>query len=102
MPQLAAPRLSWPMSVKRPAGNSAGTRPMKSKTFTHRSLATQQVATPMPARPDIAGSTTPSVAPTAAAASKAFPPNASICAPAAAAKGWAAATIPWSERTVGR
>src|SRR5882724_10252336 len=57
---------------------------------------------PMPARPDMKGSTTLSAAAVAAAASKALPPARKIRAPACAASGCAAATMPWSEETVGR
>src|ERR1043166_5490140 len=48
------------------------------------------------------GSTTLSAAAVAAAASKAFPPPASTLAPACAASGCAAATMPCIELIVGR
>src|SRR5262245_38104275 len=48
------------------------------------------------------GSTTLSAAAVAAAASKALPPWPSSLAPAWAASGWAAATMPWSEVMLGR
>src|SRR5215470_15847837 len=48
------------------------------------------------------GSTTLSAAAVAAAASKALPPAPSSLAPACAASGWAAATMPWSEVMLGR
>ena len=50
---------------------------------------------PPPAMPTIIGSTTVSVKNAAIAASKAFPPSASICAPAAEASGWFATTMPF-------
>ena len=60
------------------------------------------VAAPAPASPDMKGSTTLSAAAVAATASKALPPRRSISAPAFAASGWAAATIPFNDRTVDR
>src|SRR5215831_6216486 len=67
-----------------------------------RSAATQHVASPWPASPDMYGSTTLSAAAVAAAASNALPPCASRFAPACAASGCAAATTPRVEAIVGR
>src|SRR3954447_21832918 len=60
------------------------------------------MARPMPPKPDMYGSTTLRAAAVAAAASKALPPDASSRAPACAARGGAAATMPRSEGSVGR
>src|SRR5271165_6484127 len=57
---------------------------------------------PMPASPDMYGSTTLSAAAVAAAASNALPPERRIAAPACAACGCAAATMPRNEDTLGR
>src|SRR5579871_1352459 len=57
---------------------------------------------PMPARPDMYGSTTLSAAAVAAAASNALPPARRIAAPACAACGCAAATMPRKDDTLGR
>jgi len=53
---------------------------------------------PPPPRPEAIGSTTPSARETATAASTAFPPSARTSRPASAASGWAATTIPLSDR----
>src|SRR5580692_5207804 len=57
---------------------------------------------PMPARPDMYGSTTFNAAAVAAAASNALPPARRIAAPACAACGCPAATMPRNEDTLGR
>jgi hypothetical protein len=57
---------------------------------------------PIPASPDMKGSATLSAAAVAAMASKALPPSRSICAPACAAIGWAAATTPCIDAIRGR
>ena len=57
---------------------------------------------PIPPAPDMKGSTTFSVEPTATAASTALPPASSIRIPAMEASGWAEATTPRVPMTVGR
>src|SRR5262245_42144755 len=52
------------------------------------------MANPSPPMPHIIGSSTPSAAATAIAASKALPPCSSTAAPMIAARGWADATMP--------
>src|SRR5262249_28200298 len=96
------PRARSSRTLKRSTGKCFGTRGTKSSTFTRRSAATQQVASPAPASPDIYGSTTLSAAAVATAASKALPPWLSSRAPACAASGCAAATTPLVDEMVGR
>src|SRR6185369_6647874 len=55
-----------------------------------------------PPTPLLIGSTTPSAALAAIAASIAEPPRARICAPACEASVWLVATIPWREITMER
>jgi hypothetical protein len=60
------------------------------------------VMKPLPPMPFISGSAIACIAPTAAAASKAFPPFSSICRPADEPMGCPAATRPWRPVTAGR
>ena len=72
-------------SVQRVASAARGARPMKSRTW--RSPPREISISPMPAAPDMNGSTTLSVAPTATAASTALPPASRISMPAIEASG---------------
>src|SRR3954471_11402408 len=101
-PAESGPRARSSRTLKRSTGKCCGTRGTKSSTLTRRSAATQQVASPAPASPDMYGSTTLSAAAVATAASKALPPDESSRAPACAASGCAAATTPLVDEMVGR
>ena len=87
-------------SVQRAASAALGAHPMKSSTW--RSLPREISMRPMPAAPDMNGSTTLRVDPTATAASTALPPARSISIPAIEASGCAEATAPRRPMTVGR
>ena len=87
-------------SVQRRASAAFGARPMKSSTC--RSRPREISMRPIPPAPDMKGSTTFSVEPTATAASTALPPASSMRIPAMEASGWAEATTPRVPMTVGR
>jgi len=88
-------------SVHRPTSAARGAAPMKSSTW--RSRAEREISmSPMPPTPDMNGSTTFNVEPTATAASTALPPASSVSMPAIEASGCAEATAPRVPMTVGR
>src|SRR5262245_12681547 len=60
------------------------------------------MASMSPPMPALCGSTTPSIAAAATAASAALPPSRRTWSPACAASGWLVATTPWRARTSDR
>ena len=80
----------------------AGAQPLAFNPYSFPLFASYTMAKRSPPMPFIIGSTTPIAAFAATAASTAFPPRARIAAPACAAKGLSAATIPPREITIDR
>jgi hypothetical protein len=89
-------------SVHRAGSAPSGAGPMKSSTCRSRVRAREISISPMPAAPDMNGSTTFRVEPTATAASTALPPSSSTRMPDIDASGCADATAPRVPMIVGR
>src|SRR5579863_5468342 len=94
--------LLMPLARKYSILSAFGAQPLALIPFSFPVFASQYIAKRSPPIPSLFGSTTPSTALAAIAASIADPPRARICAPACEAKVWLVATIPWREITIER
>src|ERR1051326_2773425 len=91
--------VEWPIDFSEPILNPLCAHPLALMPGRALVFASQCIAKRSPPMPLLSGSTTPSVALAAMAASMADPPRARICAPACDASVWLVEMIPRSEIT---
>src|SRR5947207_1719746 len=94
--------VEWPSAFSASILSPLGAHPLALMAVSEPVLASQEMAKRSPPMPLLSGSTTPSVALAAMAASMADPPRARTCAPACEASVWLVATMPRSEITMER